>query len=102
MVLLEATTATGAATTQKGCVIKQKVLHSLCFSSGSMTSHSAEFSSLHINSLIFECGILILRGVEAQTHNTICEDTKADILGVSFFCLREITVEEIHFVIDTA
>lgn len=38
IVLLEQTTATGTETTYKPFVIKQKVLHSLCYSTSSMTS----------------------------------------------------------------
>lgn len=98
--VLEQTTATETKTAHKPFVIKQKWLHPLCFIAlhDKCLAHCAsEFSSLHINSLISECGILIPCGVEAQTHNTVSKDTKPDIFGCLFSDGERSFAEEIYF-----
>lgn len=65
--------AEATAAAHKPFVIEQKVLHHR------LHRASVEFTSLHINSLIFECGILIQLAVQARTHSPVCTDTKADI-----------------------
>lgn len=76
----------------KPFVIEQKVLHHRLHE---CRAHCA--SSLHINSLIFECGILTLRGIEAQTHSSVCKDTKAYILGFSFLLERDHLLKKYFF-----
>lgn len=45
----------------------------------------AELPSLHISSFIFERGILILHGVEAQTHNAAWKDTEVPVSVLLLF-----------------
>lgn len=78
--------ATAAA--DKPFVIEQKVLHHRCA--------SVEFTSLHINSLIFECGILIQLAVQVRTHSPVCKDTKADISARPFSSRKDHLQEKKH------
>lgn len=81
--------ATAAA--HKPFVIEQKVLHHR------LHRASVEFTSLHINSLIFECGILIQLAVQARTHSPVCRDTKADISARVFSSRKDHLQEKTHF-----
>lgn len=81
--------ATAAA--HKPFVIEQKVLHHR------LHHASAEFTSLHINSLIFECGILTQFAVQARTHSPVCKDTKADISARVFSSRKDYLQEKTHF-----